>query len=262
MVDGKIVLYAHFEPVEGRSIENAYSADLMKIKDEDKMWYNGTYGDEGLKIKAYFDDTSDDHNQDPYLPTALSEAITIDVGDSRKVLETGVIIGRALPERCLDPNARPAVRAIITKIGSVVAFVPAKYVKHAISKASAQIHMDDIEYDAELEKIPFGPKRTEAIKAMIEDKIGSKQIIPTLDSRSLTISAFLTPPPNSPSTKTKLETAEKNDPRNKCSHEGSILIGQAKESWCRDPNERPLVYAQLRAGDGVVAFAPAKYAKH
>lgn len=52
VVDGRMVLYAHFETVDGRSMGDVYTTDTLKTKEEDKLWYSGTYGDEGLRTKA------------------------------------------------------------------------------------------------------------------------------------------------------------------------------------------------------------------
>jgi hypothetical protein len=54
VVNGRLMLYAHFEQVEGRIVESGggIAGNGSLDYEEDKTWYWGTYGDKGLKNKA------------------------------------------------------------------------------------------------------------------------------------------------------------------------------------------------------------------
>ena len=151
---------------------------------------------------------------------------------------------------------------MITKVGSLVAYISGKYAKRNASTGNVQIAMTDIEYDAQLEKIPFGPPRTKAIRAMIDAKIVPKQKIPTTDSRLSAISPLFPLHPNQASADAEVDINEIDDSDNVRLPEEGLIIGRAKEHWCRVSNKRPLVRAVLNSRDNVMAFVPTKYAKH
>jgi hypothetical protein len=186
---------------------------------------------------------------------ARPEITTVDDTDSDRQLDTGCIIGRALPKCCRDPNLRPVVRAFLNKVGSVVAYIPGKYAKRTVGKGDVQISMKDVEYTEELGKIPFGLKRTTAIKAKLEVKnapVPLERVDPLLPTS--------TPPSYAPSEKNQTgEFITIDDCQSQRLLLEGIVIGHPKPYICCEPDKRPLVRAILDTRNNVMAFAPAKY---
>jgi hypothetical protein len=52
VVDGRMVLYAHFEEVEPPSESSMNAHQRLETEQEDGLWYQGTYGDQGLRTKV------------------------------------------------------------------------------------------------------------------------------------------------------------------------------------------------------------------
>ncbi|KAL6708087.1 hypothetical protein ACN47E_003521 [Coniothyrium glycines] len=208
--NGRLLLYAHFEEVEERLIDTPTDPDTHKNnQDEERAWHWSSYLDKAsaAKLLMKHEDTESypwNVDADPYppFPEAIpfstpapspravasscaptvhtqQEIITVDDTDNRRHLETGIIVGRAMPHLCRDPNVRPAVRAILNKVGAVIAYMPGKHTLRNVNKGDVQINAKDIEYSTELNRIPYGEQRIAAIKAKLEAKaqaqIGSVQ---------------------------------------------------------------------------------------
>jgi hypothetical protein len=194
------------------------------------------------------------------LPVATSGVVTIDDSSSRSHLDNGVVIGRALPQSCLDPNVRPVVRAIINRVGVIVAYIPGRYSKRSAIKGDIQIAMTHVEYIPELTEYPFGEERSRAIKSMIEERNGPEKTNATPDSRL----SIITPPLpivfEGNIQEVPIITTEDSKYPGLCKE--GIIIGHAKEHWCLNPHKRPTVRARLSKKDSVIAFVPAKDTKH
>jgi hypothetical protein len=196
----------------------------------------------------------------PLLPVDTHEVTTIHDSDSRRLLETGVVIGRALPKCCLDPNIRPVARAVINKVGSLIAYIPGKYSKRNLTKGDAQIAMVDIEFTPELEKYPSGEERSQAIRAMIEKRKAPGKRDTTTASSLFTISSPLPNTPEKPAP--ELPTSIVDDSQNQRLRNEGIIIGRAKGHCCRIPHMRPVVRAILNSKNVVMAYVPAQHIKH
>jgi hypothetical protein len=293
----------HFEEVEGRMENMSGAPGHQEVEEEDRTWYSGTYGDEGLKTKVCsshilqvaFADTSqktlkeeadEDYDmieEDPYppfptslpeddplfaaptvnrpatakgtIPTPTSGPVTIDDAASHRLCETGIIIGRALPQACHDPNLRPTVRAFINKVGSLVAYIPGIYAKRKVSKGDVQIAMKDVDYTPELAVIPFGEHRSKAIKKLIEASNA------THDAQRTSSLDFEAAPDEEPNAVEEHDFITIDDSQHQRLRQEGIIIGVAKPHFCRVSHERPVVRAMLNTRNAVIAFIPGKYAK-
>lgn len=77
---------------------------------------------------------------------------TLDYKASRRILETGVIIGRACAERCKDPKRRPLVRAIVAKSGHLYAYTSRH---HCTGAGNRPEHYGDMQIGiADIELVP------------------------------------------------------------------------------------------------------------
>jgi hypothetical protein len=194
------------------------------------------------------------------LPVATNGVVTVDDSVSRSHLDTGVVIGRALPRSCLDPNVRPVVRAIVNKVGVIIAYIPGRYSKRSAIKGDIQIAMTHVEYIPELTEYPFGEERSRAIKTMIEERNGPEKTNDTSNSRLSTMTPPLPTVPERNMPEVPIITTEDSKYPGLCKEE--IDIGHAKEHWCLNPHKRPIVRARLSKKDSVIAFVPAKDIKH
>jgi len=52
VVEGRLVLYVHFEQVEPPPESSMDAHNPFETEEEDKLWYRGTYGDQGLRTKV------------------------------------------------------------------------------------------------------------------------------------------------------------------------------------------------------------------
>lgn len=93
--------------------------------------------------------TMSTHGQTRQPTLATNGVVTIDDPCGKRLMDTGVIIGRALPHCCQDTNVRPTLRAIITKVGAIYAYIPAKYTKRTASKLGVQKVVSSIEFTEE-----------------------------------------------------------------------------------------------------------------
>ena len=193
-------------------------------------------------------------------PLATNEVVTVDDSCSKRLMDTGVIIGRAFPHCCQDPNVRPVVRAIVTKVGAIHAYIPAKYAKRTTNKLGIQIAMSNIEYTAELDAIAYGEKRTKAIKAMMNEKLASDQSPPTPNTHLSTVSLASTVSPDIPPVTKTFEIIDASQHQRLL--ERGIIIGSAKEHWCRLSHQCLMVRAMLNSSNAVMAYVPAQYANH
>ncbi|KAI4615371.1 uncharacterized protein J4E87_009264 [Alternaria ethzedia] len=293
VVDGRLVLYVHFEQVEPPPESSMDAHNSFETEEEDKLWYRGTYGDQGLRTKRKFLEDIEDYlvesKQDPStpfpkglphnpfntepvlkstytlkstlaLPVAANEVVTVDDPSSKSHLDTGVVIGRALPQSCLDPNVRPVVRAIINKVGAVVAYIPRKYSKQSATKGAIQIAMTHVEYTPQLEEYPSGEERTQAIKAMIEERNAPRNTNTLPGSRLSTVSP--SPPVVSEATTSEVSFVVVDDTEHPGLCKQGVVIGHAKEHWCLTPHKRPAVRAMLNKKNAVIAFVPARHTGH
>ncbi|KAI4694171.1 uncharacterized protein J4E84_002753 [Alternaria hordeiaustralica] len=304
VVDGRLVLYVHFEQVEPPPESSMDAHNPFETEEEDKLWYRGTYGDQGLRTKALIENLVDTmqrkfaeyienylgeskkdsskpspkglpHNPfitDPILestytlksslalPVAANEVVTVDDSSSSHHFDTGVVIGRALPQSCLDPNVRPVVRAVISKVGAVVAYIPAKYSKRSAIKGDIQIAMTHVEYTPELVKFTFGEERTRAIKAMIEERNAPHNTGTPLDPGLSTVSPSL--PIVREATASEASFIIIDDTKHSGLRKEGVVIGHAKEHWCLTPHKRPAVRAMLNKKNNVIAYIPARHTGH
>ncbi|KAI4958284.1 hypothetical protein J4E86_003882 [Alternaria arbusti] len=293
VVDGRLVLYVHFEQVEPPPESSKDAHNPFETEEEDKLWYRGTYGDQGLRTKRKFTDDIEDYleeskkdsskpfpkglphnpfNTEPVLksiytlkstlalPVAANEVVTVDDSSSSHHLDTGVVIGRALPQSCLDPNVRPVVRAVISKVGAVVAYIPAKYSKRSAIKGDIQIAMTHVEYTPELVKFTFGEERTRAIKAMIEERNAPHNTSTPPDSGFSTASP--SPPIVLEATASEVSFIIIDDTKHPGLRKEGVVIGHAKEHWCLTPHKRPAVRAMLNKKNNVIAYIPARHTGH
>jgi len=194
------------------------------------------------------------------LPVAANEVVTVDDSSSSYHLDTGVVIGRALPQSCFDPNVRPVVRAVISKVGAVVAYIPAKYSKRSAIKGDIQIAMTHVEYTPELVKFTFGEERTRAIKAMIEERNAPHNTGTPPDPGLSTISPSL--PIIREATASEVSFIIIDDTKHPGLRKEGVVIGHAKEHWCLTPHKRPAVRAMLNKKNSVIAYIPARHTGH
>ncbi|KAI4946656.1 hypothetical protein J4E91_007346 [Alternaria rosae] len=293
VVDGRLVLYAHFEQVEPPPGFTTDARGRFETEEEDKLWYQGTFGDQGLRKKRKFTEDIEDYlgesKQDsstpfsrglphnPFfteptlkstyilksalvLPVAANEVVTVDDSSSSSHLENGVVIGRALPESCLDPNVRPVVRAMISKVGAVVAYIPGKYSKRSTIKGDIQIATTHVEYTPELAKYPFGEERTQAIKTMIEERNVPRNTNTPQGPRLSTVSPSL--PNVSEAITPEVPIVIMDDTKHQGLRKEGVVIGHAKEHWCLIPHKRPAVRAMLNKKNVIIAYVPARHTKH
>jgi hypothetical protein len=52
VVDGRLVVYAHFEAVNDRIMKSSGVSSLDEVEKEGEAWYWGMYGDEGVRVKV------------------------------------------------------------------------------------------------------------------------------------------------------------------------------------------------------------------
>ncbi|KAI4916210.1 hypothetical protein J4E85_010298 [Alternaria conjuncta] len=293
VVDGRLVLYAHFEQVEPPLESSMDAHNPFETEEDDKLWYRGTYGDQGLRTKRKFTEYIEDYlgeskkdsskpfpkglphnpfNTEPILkstytlkstlalPVAANEVVTVDDSSSSHHLDTGVVIGRALPQSCLDPNVRPVVRAVISKVGAVVAYIPAKYSKRSAIKGDIQIAMTHVEYTPELVKFTFGEERTRAIKTMIEERNAPHNTNTPPDSGLSPVSPSLPIVPEPTASEVSFIIID--DTKHPGLRKEGVVIGHAKEHWCLTPHKRPAVRAMLNKKNNVIAYVPARHTGH
>jgi len=194
------------------------------------------------------------------LPVAANEVVTVDDSSSSHHLDTGVVIGRALPQSCFDPNVRPVVRAVISKVGAVVAYIPAKYSKRSAIKGDIQIAMTHVEYIPDLVKFTFGEERTRAIKAMIEERNAPRNTSTPPDSGRSTVSPSLPIVPEATASEVSFIIID--DTKHSGLRKEGVVIGHAKEHWCLTPHKRPAVRAMLNKKNNVIAYIPARHTGH
>lgn len=87
------------------------------------------------------------------------------------IMQEGVVVGHAKPERSRHSANPPIVRAMLNSVGAVMCFIEAKESRKGQTKGMAQIHIRDVNYIAELAAVSVS-KRGKAIKAMILEKWG------------------------------------------------------------------------------------------
>jgi hypothetical protein len=173
---------------------------------------------------------------------STSEIVTVDDTSSSRLLEIGIIIGRAKAHCCRDPNLRPIVRAILNSRGSVYVYMPHKYAKRVVAKVDVQISIKDVKFSKDFAKISSDEQRLVAIRHQLQAKLALKR--QSKESSVLDLIPSRTQPRlgRSRTTATVL-----ND---------YLIVGRAKADVCRDPQNPPLVRAMVNAKDSVILFIP------
>jgi hypothetical protein len=166
------------------------------------------------------------------------EIVTVDDTTSSRLLEIGIVVGRARPHCCRDPNVRPIVRAILNSKGSVYVYMPHKYAKRAGTKGDVQIATKDIEFSKEFAAAISDEQRLMAIRHQLQAKLALKWQSSVLELIH-------------PSTYKR-----KRPHRHKTAEDECSIIGRAKPGVCRDPKNPPLVRARVDAKNAVIPFIP------
>lgn len=168
----------------------------------------------------------------PATPASSQEVITVDAY-ATKTHHADLIVGRALPSSCLDPNIRPLVRAKLipqtfetSHKYSVYTYMPSKYGKVPNRMGELQIPSDEVEFLAQFDA-STRQERSAKMAAALKHAASPLSIIDTY-----TGSSFL---------------------------DWDIIIGRARPEMCADPSTRPLVRASLTVDEKVVAYMPARY---
>ena len=52
VVDGRLLSYVQFEEIGGRLTGSVDATDRYAMREDDRTWYDRTYGDEGLRKKV------------------------------------------------------------------------------------------------------------------------------------------------------------------------------------------------------------------
>ncbi|KAF2818469.1 hypothetical protein CC86DRAFT_157853 [Ophiobolus disseminans] len=115
------------------------------------------------------------------LPTHTSSAAETPqlINDGTKTHQTvmpeGIIIGHARPQNCRDPQNPPVVRASISRIGAVVAYIPANDSLRPFAQGRAQLQMSHVVFSEEFAAFSF-PERSKAIKEKILASMGTQAL--------------------------------------------------------------------------------------
>lgn len=172
-------------------------------------------------------------SQIPAAPTETQNVITVDTYAASKLYSTDLIVGRALPGICANPNVRPLVRATLvthhftdSSKENVYMYIPAQYSNKPKPTGEVQISCDDVELLPEFD----GPSRQKRSAQMIAALKETRECERTVDT--YTGSSFM---------------------------DRDIIIGHAGPEICTDPAVRPLVRASLAADDKVYAYMPARF---
>ncbi|KAF9730982.1 hypothetical protein PMIN06_004567 [Paraphaeosphaeria minitans] len=173
-------------------------------------------------------------SQVPATTLDTQEVITVDAY-ATKTHYSDLIVGRALPSSCRDPNIRPLVRAqlVLQNHGNlrIYTYMPSRYGKVPDRTGELQIPTDGVEY--------------------LPDFDGS-----TKQERSFKMAAVLKKnhPDSAEVDFTIIDT-----------YTGSrlldwdIIVGHARSGICADAAVRPLVRASLTNDDKVTLYMPAKH---
>ncbi|KAJ4353503.1 uncharacterized protein N0V89_005233 [Didymosphaeria variabile] len=174
-------------------------------------------------------------SQIPANPTELQDVMTIDAYATNKYYSRDLIVGRALPSFCIDPNVRPLVRATLVAQcqGSslrynVYTYIPSKYAKVDRS-GELQIPHDQVEFLADFTGMTKQERSAKMVAALKEDSCEDADFT-TIDTYTGT--RFL---------------------------DWDVVIGHARPEICADPQVRPLVRATLSNDDRVCVFMPARF---
>ena len=200
-------------------------------------------------------------HQIPNVSGLSDEVFTIDAYSNTKFMSRDIVVGRALPDVCAEPNIRPLVRATIVNLpqGQVMyTYMPSRYGKDPMRNGESQIPVSQVEYLSTF----FAPTEEESkakIKAALTEKSvgrvpekwekkgkkprGRTQILAYPDAHEEQAQDY-----------TIVDT-----------YSGSnylawdIMVGHARPHVCADPGKRPLVRATLGSRDQVMIFMPARY---
>ena len=108
----------------------------------------------------------------PIVPEATASEVSFIIIDDTKhpgLRKEGVVIGHAKEHWCLTPHKRPAVRAMLNKKNSVIAYIPARHTGHTNRNGEIQIPLKDVNLSKSLVALPLW-KLTDTIRAMIRTK--------------------------------------------------------------------------------------------
>lgn len=174
----------------------------------------------------------------PSTPNTDQEIITVDAYATNNHY-ADLIVGRARPNQCLDPNIRPLVRAKLVHQNfndptnlRVFTFIPAKYGKVPNRTGELQIPIDGVEYLSAFDGNSKRERSANMLSALKKhdannDDDDEFEVIDTYAE-----SSFL---------------------------DWDVIIGYARPTVCADPAVRPLVRAALTEDDRVVQYMPASY---
>jgi hypothetical protein len=177
----------------------------------------------------------------------VAEVVTVGDTNTTKYLDTGIIIGRAKPECCHDPNIRPVARAVINSRGALCVYICGDYAKRGFQTELVQIGMEDVEFSEEFANAPSREKRLMAIRNRLK-KISAAQHQPDVTSSS----PLADLPPK--------KAAKRGRPSHPTVFEREgIVIGHAKPSSSRDPDNPPLVRATLNSVGAIIASISAAH---
>jgi hypothetical protein len=174
------------------------------------------------------------------------EIVTVDDTTSSRLLEIGIVVGRAKPHCCRDPSVRPIVRAILNSKGSVYVYMPHKYAKRAGTKGDVQIATKDIEFSKEFVAATSDEQRLMAIRHQLRAKLALKR-----QSKERSVLELIPPSTYKRKRPHRYKTTIRTTDEDECP-----IIGRAKPGVCRDPKNPPLVRARVDARNAVIPFIP------
>jgi hypothetical protein len=145
----------------------------------------------------------------------------VDDCSSQRHKDTGVIIVHAKPHCCGNPNLRPVVRAVLTSVRAVVAYISGKYAKRT-GKGDVQTALKDIDYISRYSNIASDETRSKAIKFDITAKLADTDQANSGPSNAATFS------------QTDAEEALPSSQQSHTVNEEYIIIGYANSEQFRD----------------------------
>jgi hypothetical protein len=86
----------------------------------------------------------------------------------------GIIIGRAVPASCRNPEEPPIVRATLNSVGAVIAFIPAEDSLRPFAKGKAQLQMKNVIFTEEFAALDVST-RSKVIREKIQEGIGKRK---------------------------------------------------------------------------------------
>ncbi|KAJ4287729.1 hypothetical protein N0V90_012433 [Kalmusia sp. IMI 367209] len=206
-------------------------------------------------------------SQIPETPVDPEEVMTIDDYSTTKAFSRSLIVGRALPEICTQPNVRPLVRAELAKCSfksrtpnntRIYVYMPARYGRNVerTGTGELQIPFSQVEYLAEFNGVNDQELRTNIKTALMQkNQDRPTEVLSVEDNVEEEQGHPVTLP--TPNALEKVETIDTYTGSNYLVWD--IIIGRACAHICADPHRRPLARATLTQDGRVCIFIPAKY---